>query len=451
MSDTKLLLCPEWIATVAPGADRDGQSGVLTGHAVAVTADGRIGEILPLEQAAARFPNVARIDRPGHLLTPGFINLHAHCAMTLLRGYADDLGLESWLNDRIWPAEGRCVSDRFVHDGALLGMHEMLLGGTTLVNDMYFFPEATARAAQALGMRASLGIMMVDFPSPYGTGPDDYLRKGAKLRDELRDDPLISFTVSPHAPYTVSDESFTKVRALSEELQLPIHLHIHETAFEVEDALAKHGERPISRLDRLGLLGPHLIAVHAVHINEQEIELFARHKVSVAHCPHSNLKLGSGVAPISDLLDSNVNFGIGTDGSASNNQLDLLQETRTAALIAKGSTRNAAAFSSHQALHAMTLGGATALGREHELGSIEAGKQADLVMIALDAPRLQPVYDPISQLIYAARGSDVTDVFVAGKHVVHRQQMVESSRSAAVSSVVARIPVWQNEISDAGH
>jgi len=343
------------------------------------------------------------------------------------------------------------VSDKVVYDGALLGMHVMLLGGTTLVNDMNVFPEAAARAAQTLGMRASLGIMLVDFPSAYGAGPDEYLSKGARLRDELRDDPLITFTVSPHAPYTVSDESFIKVRALSEELQLPVHLHVHETAFEVEDALVKHGERPVSRLERLGLLGPHLIAVHAVHLNEHEVELFARHKVSVAHCPHSNLKLGSGLAPISKLLDSSVNFGIGTDGSASNNQLDLLQETRTAALLAKGSTQNAAAFNAHQALYAMTMGGATALGREHDLGSIEAGKHADLVMIALDSPRLQPVYDPVSQLIYAARGSDVTDVFIAGNHVVHRQQMVESSRAAAVSGVVARIPVWQNEISDAGH
>ncbi|MFK7964311.1 MAG: TRZ/ATZ family hydrolase [Burkholderiaceae bacterium] len=451
MSDIKLLLCPEWTATVASDKGSDNPSGLLQNHAVAITGDGEIGEILPHDQAFERYANVPRLDRPGHLLTPGFVNLHAHCAMTLLRGYADDLGLHSWLNERIWPAEGRCVSDKFVYDGALMGMHEMLLGGITTVNDMYFFPEATARAAQALGIRASLGIMLIDFPSPYGSGPDDYLSKGAKLRDELRDDPLISFTVSPHAPYTVSDESFTKVRALSEELQLPVHVHVHETAFEVEDAVAKQNERPIARLNRLGLLGPHLIAVHAVHLNDEEIELFAKHKVSVAHCPHSNLKLGSGLPPITKLLDSGVNFGIGTDGSASNNQLDLLQESRTAALLAKGLSQNAAAFNAHQALHAMTLGGAIALGREHDLGSIETGKQADLVMTALNVPRLQPVYDPISQLIYAARSSDVTDVFVAGNHVVHRQQLVESARSAAVSAVVARIPVWQNEISDAGH
>ena len=234
------------------------------------------------------------------------------------------------------------------HDGALLGCHEMLLGGVTTVNDMYFFPEATARAALSLGMRATVGIMMIDFPSAYGSGPDDYLLKGSRLRDSLRDEPLINFTVAPHAPYTVSDESFIKVRTLAEELQLPIHLHVHETDFEVSDAVRQHGERPIARLARLGLLGPGLIAVHSVHLNAEEIALFARHKVSVAHCPHSNLKLGSGLAPVCELLDSGINLGIGTDGSASNNQLNLLQETRTGTLLAKGQSRNAAAFNALQ-------------------------------------------------------------------------------------------------------
>lgn len=447
MPTIKTLLCPEWIATVEP----DPSPKVLMEHAVAIDENGIIEAVLPREQAISQYPQANRIDRPGHLLTPGFINLHAHAAMTLMRGYADDLGLQSWLNDRIWPAEGRCISDEFVHDGAMLGMHEMLLGGVTTVNDMYFFPEAAARAAQTLGMRACLGIMMIDFPSAYGSGPDDYLSKGSRLRDQLRDEPLISFTISPHAPYTVSDESFVKVVALAEELDLPIHLHLHETAFEVDDAVRQHGERPIARLARLGLLSPKLIAVHAVHLNQAEIDLFARHRVSVAHCPHSNLKLGSGVAPIKQLLDSGVNLGIGTDGSASNNQLNLLQETRTAALLAKGINQDAATFSAHQALHAMTLGGATALGQNEHIGSILKGKQADLVMVRLDTPALQPVYDPISQFIYAAKSTDVVDVWIAGNHVVHRQQMVDSSSSAAFSNVVARIPVWQNEISDAGH
>ena len=226
---------------------------------------------------------------------------------------------------------------------------------------------------------------------------------------------------------------------------------MHETGFEVDDAVRQHNERPIARLARLGLLGPQLIAVHSVHLNAEEIELFARHKVSVAHCPHSNLKLGSGLAPISEMLDSGINLGIGTDGSASNNQLNLLQETRTAALLAKGKSHNAAAFNAHQALHAMTMGGAIALGKEQEIGSIKTGKQADLVLINMNDPALKPVYDPISQLIYAAGKSNISDVWIAGQHVVHRQQLVGSAGAAAFSSVVSRIPVWQNEISDAGH
>ncbi|MGH1357405.1 MAG: TRZ/ATZ family hydrolase [Burkholderiaceae bacterium] len=451
MPNVKTLLCPEWIATAEPLATDRSQSEVLKNHAVAIAEDGTIAAVIPDQEAFELFPEAARIDRPGHLLTPGFVNLHSHAAMTLLRGYADDLDLHSWLEERIWPAEARCVSDDFVFDGAMLGLHEMLVGGITSFNDMYFYPEATARAALSLGMRATLGIMLIDFPSTYGTGPDDYLNKGVRLRDTMRDEPLLSFAIAPHAPYTVSDESLVKALALAQELQLPIHMHIHETAFEVQDAHDKNGERPLARLARLGLLGPNLIAVHAVHLDPTEIELIARHGVSIAHCPHSNLKLGSGTAPTTELLDSGINLGIGTDGSASNNKLDLLQETRTAALLAKGVSRNPAAFNAHQALRAMTIGGATALGQQDRLGSIRAGKIADLTLIQLNTPALTPVFDPVSQLIYATDRSDVTDVWIAGNHVVHRQQLVDPASAAAFSGVVARIPVWQNEISDAGH
>ncbi len=439
-----LLLLPEWIATVEPG------EAVLHEHGILLEG-GRIADLLPRDAALARYPGVETIERPGHLLTPGFINLHTHASMSLLRGFADDIGLHSWLNDHIWPAESRCVSAEFVYDGALLGCREMLLGGTTCFNDMYFFPESVGRAARNLGMRAALGIIVFEFPSAYGSGPDDYLSKGTRLRDQWRDEPLISFTIAPHAPYTVSDDSFTKVAALADELQLPVHLHVHETAQEVDDALRQHGERPIARLARLGLLGPNLIAVHSVHLNDADIELYSRHGVSVAHCPHSNLKLGSGIAPVSRLLAQGINLGIGTDGSASNNQLDLLQEGRSAALLAKGISGDAASFPATAVLHAMTLGGAMALGLDDRLGSIRPGKQADLVLVDLSSPSLRPVYDPVAQLIYAARTSDISDVWIGGKHVVHRQQFVDPASRSALSEVVGRIPVWQNQISDAGH
>ncbi len=444
MTERPFLLMPEWIATVEP------DQPLLTNYALLVEGD-RIADILPQAAARDRYRDVEQVAAPGHLVTPGLINLHAHAAMSLLRGYADDLGLHTWLNDRIWPAESRCVSPDFVHDGTLLGCLEMLLGGTTCVNDMYFYPEEVGRAARSLSMRASLGIIVFEFPSSYGSGPDDYLSKGMKLRDQLRDDPLVSFTVAPHAPYTVSDDSFIKIAALADELELPVHVHLHETAFEVDEAVRLSGERPIRRLGRLGLLGPRLIAVHAVHLDDDDIELFVRHGVSVAHCPHSNLKLGSGIAPMGRLLDSGINIGIGTDGSASNNQLDLLQEARTAALLAKGVSGNAAAFPASAALHAMTLGGAIALGLDDRIGSIRTGKQADLVMIDLNSPTLRPVYDPISQFVYAVRRSDISDVWIGGKHVVHRQRLVDPAARNALSEVVGRIPVWQNRISDAGH
>jgi 5-methylthioadenosine/S-adenosylhomocysteine deaminase len=420
---------------------------VLTNTAV-IVENGRISKVLPSEQADQEFPDLTRTELPGHLVTPGFVNAHTHVAMSLLRGYADDLPLQDWLNNRIWPAEGKWVSDEFVYDGAVLSCYEMLLGGTTTFNDMYFFPEATARAADAMGMRASLGIILIDFPSAYGSGPDDYLRKGLALRDQYNQNELISFCLAPHAPYTVSDDAFKRVATLADELQLPVHVHLHETAFEVEESVKQHGERPIGRLAKLGLVGPGLIAVHAVHLDESEIETLAKNNCSVAHCPHSNLKLGSGIAPISDLLAAGVTVGIGTDGSASNNKLDLLAETRTAALLAKGASADAASFGAAQALEAMTLSGAKALGLEHEIGSISAGKRADLVAIDLSAPQMQPVFDPVSQLIYAADRTQVSDVWIGGRHVAHRQQLTESSGRNALSEVVARIPVWQNRLSD---
>ncbi len=434
------MLIAQWVAS------GESTAPVMTETAV-IVENGLIAQVLSIEQATREFPDLNRVELPGHLLTPGFVNAHTHVAMSLMRGYADDLPLQDWLNHRIWPAEGKYVSDEFVYDGALLGCYEMLLGGTTTFNDMYFFPEATARAAQSLGMQASLGMILIDFPSAYGTGPDDYLRKGLALRDQFRDDPGISFCLAPHAPYTVSDDAFKRVATLADELQLPVHVHLHETEFEVTESTNQHGKRPLERLAGLGLVGPGLIAVHAVHLDNAEIETLAKNNCSVVHCPHSNLKLGSGIAPISALLDAGVNLAIGTDGSASNNKLDLLAETRTAALLAKGASADAASFRASQALEAMTLGGARALGLEQRIGSIAPGKQADLIAIDLSAPHMQPVFDPVSQLIYAADRTQVSDVWIGGRHVAHRQQLTDSSGRNALSEVVSRIPVWQNRLS----
>lgn len=432
-----VILAPQWIAPVAP------EASVLTGHAVLVDG-GRIAELGPLETIRERHPDTALMPLPGQLLVPGFINLHTHAAMALLRGAADDLPLQDWLQKRIWPLEGKLVGPAFVADGALLAAYEMLIGGTTCFNDMYFFPEAAVEAARALGMRSSHGIIVIDFPSAYASSAADYLRKGLELRDQHRGDPMVSFCLAPHAPYSVGDDALRQVAILSGELGLPIHVHLHETAAEIEESLAKHGKRPLERLDALGLVGPELIAVHAVHMTDTDLRRLAAGGASVAHCPHSNLKLASGIAPVARMLDLGIRVGLGTDSSASNNRLDLLQEARTAALLAKGASGRADCWPAAQVLRAMTLDAAAALGLDDRIGSIEPGKRADLVAIDLSAAELSPVFDPISQLVYAAGREHVQHVWIEGAHVVRKRQLTAITAGAAVSEVVGRSALWHN-------
>jgi 5-methylthioadenosine/S-adenosylhomocysteine deaminase len=435
------LLVPRWIAPVEP-------PGTLhRDHAVAIRGD-TIEAVLPLQLALRLYPEAERLELADHLLIPGLVNLHSHAAMTLLRGVADDLPLERWLHDRIWPLEARLVSEQFVRDGALLACHEMVRGGITTFNDMYFFPETTAEAALEVGMRACVGIILLDFPSAYGTGPADYLRKGLALRDALRREPTISFALAPHAPYTVSDEGFREIAKLAAELQLPVHTHVHETAKEVADSVARYGLRPLQRLAELGLLGPELIAVHAVHVDEADLKLLASHGASVAHCPHSNLKLGCGIAPTARMRELGIPVGIGTDGSASNNRLDCLSEARTAALLAKATGGDAAAWGAHDTLHAATLAGARALGLDDRIGSIAAGKQADLVAIDLSDLDFAPVPDPVSMLFNAAGREQVSHVWIAGRLVAHRRQLVQAQARERVGEVVARCRLWHNRLGE---
>lgn len=435
------LLSPEWIAPVAP------DPVVLQGHGVLV-CDGAIEALAPLDALREQHPDTSLLPLPGHLLTPGFINLHTHAAMSLLRGIGDDLPLERWLRERIWPAEKALVSPTFVHDGALLAGVEMVMGGTTCFNDMYFFPEAALQAALELGMRSVHGIVVVGFPTAYASTASEYLRKGFALRDAMRDEPLASFCIAPHAPYTAGDETLSKVATLAQETGLPVHIHLHETLGEIQESLSTHGVRPFERLMRLGLVGPELIAVHGVHLDEAEILQMARCGATVAHCPHSNLKLGSGIAPISRMRDAGLRVGIGTDGSASNNRLDLLGEARTATLLAKGSSGDAGTWPASEVLRAMTLDAATALGLQDRIGSIEPGKRADLVAIDLSAAELQPVYDPIGQLVYAAGRQHVHHVWVDGKPVVWKRQLAGERAAQAASDALGRTSVWQNRFGE---
>jgi 5-methylthioadenosine/S-adenosylhomocysteine deaminase len=403
--------------------------------------DGAIEAVLPVAQATGQFPAYERIELPDHVLIPGLVNAHTHAAMALMRGLADDLPLERWLQEHIWPAETRHVSPEFVRDGTALACAEMLRGGITCFNDMYFFPEAALEAAQAAGMRVALGLIVIDFPTAYASDPADYLRKGFELRDRQREEPLISFCLAPHAPYTVSDPTFRQVATLAAELDLPVHLHVHETESEIERSLAEHGVRPLERLRRLGLLGPGLIAVHAVHLLAEEIQLLATHGCSVAHCPSSNLKLASGFAPVEALRAAGVNLCLGTDGAASNNRLDVFAEMRTAALLAKAVARSAEAMPAHAALQAATLGGARALGLGARIGSIEPGKRADLTAVALRGPQLAPCYDPVSHLVYAAGREHVTHVWVDGE-----PRVVDGRLEHDPAGLDTRWQIWQNAL-----
>lgn len=426
---------PRWVITLEPAA-------APLEHYAVVIADDRIAAVLPAVDALAKYSGAAHVMLPGHALIPGLINLHTHAAMTLMRGMADDLALMDWLQNHIWPAEGRVVSDAFVHDGTLLACTEMLRGGITCFNDMYFFPEAAARAALQAGMRAALGIITIEFPSAYASDARDYLAKGMALRDAMRDEPLLSFCLAPHAPFTVSDNTFAQIAVYAGELDLPVHVHLHETAQEITDSVATHGLRPLARLEKLGLLGPGLIAVHGVHLNAQEIATLARHGCSVAHCPNSNLKLASGIAPVHALLEAGVNIGFGTDGAASNNRLDIFAEMRLAALLAKGASGIAHTLPARRALEAATMGAARALGLEQRIGSITPGKQADLVAVDLSALSLQPCYDPISHLVYATGREQVSDVWVDGRRRVANGTLLDIDEAA----LRARATHWKQKL-----
>lgn len=414
---------------------------VLEDHAVAIRG-GVIVAILPIDQAHARFSAADTVVRPHAALIPGFVNAHAHNPMTLLRGIADDLPLKVWLQQHIWPIEGAVIGPEFVADGIALAIAEMLRGGTTCVNENYFFPDVQAATYKRHGFRARIGLPVIDFPTAWASSDDEYFDKAGEVHDQWRDDALIATAFAPHAPYTVSDANFERIRMLADQLDVPVHLHLHETAQEVAQSQAQHGQRPLARLDRLGLVNDRLIAVHMTQLTEAEIRLCAGRGVSVVHCPESNLKLASGFCPVCALQSAGVTLAIGTDGCASNNDLDMLGETRTAALLAKAVAQDAAGFDAFAALRAATLGGARAIGFEHLVGSIEAGKQADLVCVDLSALETQPLHHVVSQLIYATGRHQVSDVWIAGKPRLRARELV----GIDIAALVANARQWRARI-----
>jgi 5-methylthioadenosine/S-adenosylhomocysteine deaminase len=414
MTDT-LLHC-RYIIPVIP------DNTVLEHHSIAI-ANGAITDILPRADAEIKYAGVATIELDQHIVLPGLINAHGHAAMSLLRSYANDLSLKDWLDNHIWPVEARWVSDAFVFDGTQLAIGEMIKSGTTCFSDMYFFPEAAARAAMDAGVRCQVAFPIFEFPCNWGSGPQEYLEKGLALRDQYRGSERIKVAFGPHAPYTVGNASLEKVVMLAEELDANIQIHLHETAFEVESAVKETGMRPVERLRKIGLLSPRAQCVHMTAINNNDIETISTNGCHVIHCPESNLKLASGFCPVDTLQKAGVNVALGTDGAASNDDLDLFAELRSAALLAKAVANDPTALAAHAAVRMATINGARALGMENLIGSIETGKQADITAVRINTLCAQPLYDPPSSLVYTSSGSRVSDVWVGGKRLLNDRQL----------------------------
>jgi 5-methylthioadenosine/S-adenosylhomocysteine deaminase len=434
MQSVDLRLDAGWIVPIEP-------EGALPDHALIVDA-GRIVALVPGAVADLRFEPRERLALPHHVLVPGLVNAHTHAAMSLYRGIADDIPLQVWLEQHIWPREARFAAPDFVYDGARLAAAEMLLGGVTCCNDMYFFPEASARAFLELGMRAMLGLPVLDFPTPYAADADGYLQQGLAIRDSLKHEAGLAFSLSPHAPYTVGDATWERIVVFARQLDLPIQTHLAETSQEVAQSRDSHGRTPLGRLHALGATGPGFIAIHGVHLSAEDIALLAAQGSHVVHCPVSNMKLGSGIAPVSAMLAAGLNVALGTDGAASNNRLDLFGEMRIAALLAKVAAGDPAVMPAHQVLRAATLAGARALGLDGEIGSLVPGKQADIAAVDLSTLDATPCYDPVSHLVHAVGREAVTDVWVAGRRVVSRGTLT----TADEASILARARLWQERL-----
>ncbi len=405
------LICARWVVPMEAG------STVLENHAVAIKNDKIIG-ILPIAAAMAKYQAVEQHKLENHALVPGLINTHTHAAMSLFRGLADDLPLMTWLNDHIWPAEQKWMSADFVEDGTRLAVAEMIRSGTTCFSDMYFFADKTAEVSSALGMRAVIGLIVIDFPSAWAKDTDEYLLKAGQVYHKFRNAPLVHTAFAPHSPYAVSDQALLQINTLAEEMDVPVHMHVHETAEEIRQSREQHAQRPLQRLAELGLLSPRLLAVHMTQLDDDDIDLITRYGVNVIHCPESNLKLASGFCPVHRLQQAGVNVALGTDGAASNNDLDMIGEMHTAALLAKGVAADCRAVSAFTALKMATINAATALGLQDLIGSLRPGKQADIVAIDLDEFASQPLHDPVSQIVYTANRHQVSDVWVAGRQLL---------------------------------
>ena len=432
-----LLLHARYVLPIAP------QNGVLEDHTVVID-QGRIKALRPRKVAELQFEGAQARDFNHHVIMPGLVNAHGHLAMTLLRGLGEGEPLQTWLQDTIWPLEGKWVDADFVADGTRLAIAEMLATGTTLASDMYYFPEVAAATTQEIGFRLQVAFPVIDVANAWSQNVDECIHKGLALHDRFRDDELVHVAFGPHAAYSVDEPTLRRVLMLAEEVDAGIQIHLHETAAEVRDAHRSVGKSWIHYLNELGLVTPRLQAVHVTQADSQEVEVLANGGAHVIHCPHSNLKLASGTCPTMELLAAGVNVALGTDGAASNNSLDLFLEMRTAALIAKASTQDPTAAAAPEMLHAATLGGAKALGLDRLAGSIETGKAADLIAIDLDHIALQPLYDLQAQLVHSQIGACVSHTFVDGRCLYDEGTYT----TIDVKQLAAGTAAWRTRIAD---
>lgn len=409
---------------------------VLQGHSL-VVSEGRITAVLEREAALA-IPAAEHCRLPRHALLPGLVNAHGHSAMSLFRGLADDYPLMEWLHEHIWPAEATFVSEAFVRDGTDLALVDLILGGSTTFSDQYFFPEVTAECAATAGIRAQLVFPIINVETAWARNSEECLRQGLALRDSLRDHPLVEIGFGVHSTYSVDTATLKHVATLAHELDAIVQIHLHETRGEVEDSIARCGDRPIDVLSQVGMLGPKTQCVHMTSLSRGDFALLKDSNTHVVHCPRSNMKIASGICPTQRLLAHGINVALGTDGAASNNRLNMLAEMQAAALLAKLESLEATALPAVAALELATINGARALGMEKTIGSLEVGKRADLIAVDLSQPHTQPINNVISQLVYATSGQEVTHSWVDGKALLRDREVI----GLDVPNVIERASHW---------
>lgn len=435
--NARTLILPRYIIPVRP-------KGTVLEHHGLVLSEERIEAVLDASDALKMYPDAELVQLARHVVLPGLINAHNHSPMTLLRGFADDVDLQTWLNEYIWPIEAHFVDPEFVMDGTRLAVAEMIKGGTTCFIDQYYYPEHIARVVIESGVRAEIGLPLLDQQTPWAAHFEEYVSRGLDVAESVDGAGLVSFSLAPHAPYSLSDAGLDRTAEISRDTGMRVDMHCLETVYDIQHSLSNHGVHPLERLSRSGLLNDSLLAIHMTQLQEEDFERIADSGVHVAHCPQSNLKLASGICPVHELLDAGVNVCIGTDGAASNNNLDILEEVRSAAMLAKGVSGDPTVIDAVQALEMITINASMAMGRDDEIGTIEAGKQADLCALNLDAIETQPIHNVHSQIIYAASSHQVSDVWIAGRRVMKNYELVTISEV----DLVEMADSWRSRLSE---